>query len=613
MGSAERVVGAADPGDVRPPHRGARMNAKRREEWKERGSAFFLVVLMSVSATVLIGAQFTTSLGKARHVELELARRDAFNAAEAGLNAAVTRVWELYRTAPESSRFDIVDALDGKDDPEEKLEFNDRQLGRSSFDVEVRTVVRSGSQFADVEFVSVGRNRMAARTLVAGIRFGRKTSEVFDHAYFINNYGWLWGGGITVNGSVRSNGNFSLKNPILNGDAYAAENAALGASGAIEGDSRQKDVAWYNRHAPEQARPGNPSAVSEDTNGNGLLDVGEDKNGNGVLDTYEFEDGYDGTSEANANLAPVEMPYLGDLEEYRQLAYSKGGTVRIGGVLVIDGVLGDHPSEGKSVALIGTKTNPIVINGPVVVDGDVVIKGYITGQGTIYTGRNVHVIDDLRYVNPPSWPKPMTDPAAVLAHNKTADMVGFAAKGSIILGDYTKQSWKTTTRTYQKPPFTQSYVADPSDADIGYVTGYDGNGNPTFHGNYTAYDGGKKAKNDPSAIKDGGVVVAYTEGTPTSKSRRYYESSFSDDFISSLAQNDVQWADGIFYTNHMVSGKVGRFTVNGALVSRDEAMIYSGSIDMNHDLRIKNGGYEFLDIYLPTTPTHTVLYWSEAK
>ena len=589
------------------------MSRARRGRLEEKGSAFFLVVLLTVSATVLIGAQFTTSLGKARHVELELARRDAFNAAEAGLNAAVTRVWEMYRTAPEATRFDLVDALDGKDDPKDKLEFSNRVLGRSRFDVQVRTVVRSGSQFADVEFVSRGENRKATRTLVAGIRFGRKTSEVFDHAYFINNYGWLWGAGITVNGSVRSNGNFSLKNPVLNGDAFAAENAPLKATGLIDGTSRQKAVSWYNTHAPEQARPGNPSAVSEDTNGNGVLDPSEDKNGNGVLDTYEFEDGYDGTSESNPNLACVDMPYLGDLESYRELARSKGGTVSIGGVTVIDQVLGDQPSEGKHVALIGTKQDPIVIDGPVVVDGDVVIKGYITGQGTIYAGRNVHVIDDLQYVNPPSWPKPMKDPAAVLKHNATADMVGFAAKGSVILGDYTKQSWKTTTKSYQKPPFTQSYVVDPSDASIGYVTGYDESGDPVFDGDYTAYDGGRKAKNAPNEIKDGKDVVAYTEGTPNSQMRRFYESSFSDAFIHSLATNDVQWADGVFYTNHLVSGKVGRFTVNGALVSRDEAMIYSGSIDMNHDLRIKDGGYEFLDIYLPTTPTHTVLYWNERK
>ena len=50
------------------------------------------------------------------------------------------------------------------------------------------------------------------------------------------------------------------------------------------------------------------------------------------------------------------------------------------------------------------------------------------------------------------------------------------------------------------------------------------------------------------------------------------------------------------YTNHAFAGKVGSFTINGSLVSRDEAIIYSGNLTMNYDVRAKSKGEEF---YLP--------------
>ena len=47
------------------------------------------------------------------------------------------------------------------------------------------------------------------------------------------------------------------------------------------------------------------------------------------------------------------------------------------------------------------------------------------------------------------------------------------------------------------------------------------------------------------------------------------------------------------------------------LVSRDEAIIYSSYIYMNYDVRIRDGGYEFIDIYLPREPTYRKLYWGQ--
>lgn len=398
-------------------------------------------------------------------------------------------------------------------------------------------------------------------------------SPVFNYAYFVNNFGWLWGGGITTNGDVRSNGNFSFNgSPEINGDIYASVNPALGATGDITGNSKNVTLSQYASQAPERARPSNPTDPSNP-------------------DTA-YEGGYNGSSQRFPNQSVLNMPYLGDLQNYRDLAQLKDGTItQVDSgtgqtVTLVDNVYsGNGPDatagtgDDGSLILVGTATNPIMINGPVVVNSDVIIKGVVQGQGTIYAGRNIHVVGDVTYKNGPGWTKPDSDPQATAQTNKTKDFLGLACKGNIIVGDYTRSDWITNVRPYLRPPFTQGYEIDPSDASIGYDT----NPDPTnyfFNGDYTAYDGGKKADNT---------------------NRRFYESSVSDNTIRSVAvsSSQIRQVDAVTYNNHAFSGKVGAFSINGCLVCRDEAIIYSGSIKLNYDMRAYGNGMEYLDIYLP--------------
>ncbi|MDO8970913.1 MAG: hypothetical protein Q7U74_09510, partial [Saprospiraceae bacterium] len=203
-------------------------------------------------------------------------------------------------------------------------------------------------------------------------------------------------------------------------------------------------------------------------------------------------------------------------------------------------------------------------------------KGKITGQGTIYSGRNTHILGNLEYVHPPSWPKPDTDSIGTDAVNATQDFLGLAAKGNVVIGDYTRNDWQTSVRDYLKPPFTQAYKVDPTDNGIGYVSYYSG-GDPYFNGNYTVNDGGTKS--------DG-------------SNRKYYESSYSNAYVGSVAENSsqIRTIDAVLYTNHTFAGKVGAFTLNGSIVARDEAIIYSGNITINYDVRVRDKGEEF---YLP--------------
>jgi hypothetical protein len=580
---------------------------------EEKGAAFILVLVFVLSAVAVIGAFFTTSLAKVRHVDLQAAKADALLAAEAGINAIASQIFRVYRSHDTWDRVAAVEELDGRQDEEARLRLPPTRVGSSFFEAEVIRVVGHGTDFADVEIVCRAVNREASRSVTAIVRYESLPSAVFDHAYFINNFGWLWGSSITVNGSVRSNGDFSIRDATVNGDAYASENEELGTTGTVTGTIRNVGRDTYNASAPPAARPTDPSAPPEDLDHDGVLDPGEDLNGNGLLDTFAFPDGYDGFCERHEGDPAVEMPYLGEMDYYRRLSVEKAGRITIGGKVIVSGVFGDGPGEGSDLIMVGTPANPIVIDGPVVIDNDVALKGTITGQGTIYAGRNIHLLGDLTYARPPSWPKPMVDAGAVAGTNAGRDLVGLVARGSVILGNYTQSTWTSATRSYMKPPFTEPYVVDEADRDIGFVTSYDAEGRPRFHGDYTAYDGGKKSGVNPTAITGLGDAAAWFQPPGGTASRRYYESSFRDTFLSGLCTGDVKRVDGVIYTNHLLSGRIGPSVFNGTLVGRDEALIYSQTIAMNYDLRVRHSGEEFIDIYLPRTPSTRVICWREGE
>jgi hypothetical protein len=59
-------------------------------------------------------------------------------------------------------------------------------------------------------------------------------------------------------------------------------------------------------------------------------------------------------------------------------------------------------------------------------------------------------------------------------------------------------------------------------------------------------------------------------------------SNFSD-----VATNSLNKIDGVFYTNHAFAGKLGNgASINGAIISKDEAIIYSNTLVVNYDERI---------------------------
>ncbi|MFA5205886.1 MAG: hypothetical protein WC708_15930 [Lentisphaeria bacterium] len=422
------------------------------------------------------------------------------------------------------------------------------------------------------------------RTVYELVRYRLAPSDVFDYAYFINNFGWLYGAPIAINGNVRANGNIETQDkPTVNGDVTAAVNPVLGTAGDVYGGGWRNDsLSTYRSSSGSSSRPTDPPAA-----------------------TWEgtWKMGYSGSVVEREKHTVLDMPYIAALDDYEYLATEMDGQIKVGNTVVVDNIYDGAGPDGKSgtaddgmVVLVGTSSKPITISGPVVVHGDVVIKGVVTGQGTIYAKRNIHIAGNVTYKNAPSWTKPDTTPEKTVATNTKRDMLGLAAKGNIILGDYTqKEVWDSQ---YFQPDFVKPYNTDATDADIGYDSDNNSGNGYRFTGDYTANDGGKKLN---------------TSGKQTD--RKYCDSS-NDQAFKAASPSTITRIDGVLYTNHLCGGRTGAIVVNGAIISRDEGITYSNSFRINWDIRLGSESPDGMDIdiYLPRSLVRPLsLYWREVR
>ena len=512
---------------------------------------------------------------------------------------------------------------------------------------------RSGDPIAEIPLYATATYVYAdglevTLTLMERVVFGTGQSPVFDYAYFVNNYGWMSGSSITINGDMRANGNVSLSQATVNGFVYAAANDELGVDGdvTLTGSPKIRNTSSYRSYAGGRARPD-----VDDYNVKGAFDA--PKQSATISKTTLAEKSQ--KTIVNEESDSLAMPFVSDLDAYVEYAgqyvRSDGGT---GGRLqypsvtytdalgeektVASGTVYAHysgtgPSGDPSAAddgallLVGTLANPIVIDGPVVVDSDVIIKGYVKGQGTIYSGRNVHIIGDVKYVNPPNWGHVDADDAAVASANAKKDMLGLVAKGNIVCGDSSDSSWHSSVDRYIRGKdvsdysVVNSYACDASDANIGYPS--------TFEGDYTAVEKVSSLTAQQAADAVGGYdsssgqfgkvrkvtttldtthTETYTDWwgntrtrtvkdtvteLKTSYDRRYYETVCDDYVLKGLKDSAVSQIDAVIYNNHGAFGTLGRngsyVDVNGSLVCRDEAFIYTANgLRFNWDMRLKS-------------------------
>ena len=458
-------------------------------------------------------------------------------------------------------------------------------------------------------------------TIQERVFFGTGQSRVFDNAYFVNNYGWM-SGNFTINGEFRANGNVSLKQgAVVNGFIYAAPNAEIGAAGTVTASStsiygqssyRSKvgtraryDIGNLDELGSYHPASANGSITRATLNADGSVASGtrtSDDPAKPIVNEYSD---------------PVEMPFVSDLEPYIEFAQENNGSLSFPASTYTDdggntygtpaGTVSAHYSgagpsgdaslgDVGSLLLVGTASNPIRIDGPVVVDGDIIIKGYVTGQGTIYAGRNIHIIGDIKYVNEPSWSHTKTGSAAEAEQtaNEKQDMLGLVAKGNIVVGNATSSSICNTISGV-----SESYDCDSTDAAIGYASHFDGD--------YSQIEAvGEKRKVTSTKVATGTHTETYQQYnnwtrrwetktktvtdysyTPADvTTRRYWQTCCDDNAISDNIST-VSRIDAVMYNNHAVFGTLGAgFAINGALICRDEGLSANGG-SFNWDMRLR--------------------------
>ncbi len=504
------------------------------------------------------------------------------------------------------------------------------------------------------------------------VRFELGPASAFDYAYFANNYASISGKKLTIHGSVGANGNVDLGGgPVINGSIFASVNSELGSLGTVNGTAKHDPFDSYKviGNSNPFLRPTNPTAPPEDTNHNGKLDAGEETNNNGKLDSFSYLMGYDGNQAVKTMQNQEAMPDFSNLDYYREIAGTfvrparpdlgeAGGT--LGGIVkqlsapgldptvaanyvtLVDQTYGfggesgfySQESNGKvthtkmknkidaleqvrngNAALIGTAAQPIVILGPVVISNDLVIKGVMTGQGTFYTGRNVHVVGDLTYRDGPQWKQNDKDFETTAKNNKQKDIVGFGVGGNVVFGDYTNadtgaDQWNTV-KSMLKPPYThKQYLGGPQTKGLNLLqllafllstldglNGYN-NASGWFDGNYLGLDGGK--------------IYTSTNNVPLLGNRAFYQSTFSKAYIKSLATSNPQTVNGIFYTQHFFGGRLANMKLFGAMVARDEAIVTDNDGQFIYDPRIsKQEPATYVNLFLPRTSALTVVATKE--
>jgi hypothetical protein len=379
-------------------------------------------------------------------------------------------------------------------------------------------------------------------------------ASVFDYVYFINNWGWFYGNGILARGDIRSNGRFDFReNPTVNGEVYAVDEVDT-SDGEIRG------------------------TASKEENG-------------------EFPYQHPGSSK-------LPMPNLQDLSIYEEMATEDGSTISIGGNVLVNGIYGDNASESGNIVLIGTVQDPIVIDGPVVIRGDVVIKGKITGQGVIYAGRNIYIADALTYVNSPGTAQPAANAEQTwFDNNKDKDLVGYAASENIVFGDYTSTSHTGTW-------YSDAYLFDMGTEDVGE----DG-----IWGTEDEYENDGEFQEDYEDLDSDVVMDDYYTWNDVYTSVPITQFANVPADVTSfgkIARNDMQEINGILFTNHAIAGRVKNLNLFGAMIGKDEALVYNQSFNLMYDLRIHSKFHEsdpdwFIDLGFPLVEDWQIVEWRE--
>ncbi len=606
---------------IRSPNPTRELPRYRTRRHRERG-VILLTIFMFVALVAFGAVAYITSATQT----IRLARNNELSArlthiAEAGTNDLLLRLWKPLKT---DQRYDTLDFLlthasaeapraatsgtvDGKD------AYAAGVIQYEAPDTYTRFVTVRSVAWEDANQNGQLDNNEPYKIITSTIKLTLTRSQVFDYTYFVNNYGWWYGFSPTaaiINGDMRANGNFEFQGgtPTVNGSVYAAPNNKLipSAAGTINMAPAQWNLSTYdsNSMSASRRRPaykpsvfgtyGSPTWTKyKDVIYDPAGQIIQGKLSGAVLADRRGYRNFSGTTLDTTPTRELVMPDLSDLSRYINIStnfvdqqqffedgtpnpnFGKGAFLEVYNASTNSYVRVDtNGVVNGSAILIGTTSRPIRIHGPVTFTQDCVIKGVVEGQGTIYAGRNIHVVGSIKYKNPPDFRG--SDPDQVDKQNSSKDILALAARRSIIMGNTATFRFPYPL-TYMTPPFTK-----------------------------------------PRYDEFGNLVPAYNALEIDETGKRRYQSVYSDATIASLSE-PISQLDCILYTNYLGGGQLGTdgggVTFNGSIISKDEAMvIYSLPLVMNYDQRIRErriSNQPLIDVSLPRTPEIIQNTWQD--
>jgi len=569
------------------------------------------------------------------------------NLAEAGLNAGMQQLWREFKIAQRFTSFDSL--LVGASIASPRRPMNGVLGGVGNYTVSVVGYTTVDSFTRRLTLRSVGwQDRNGNGQLDANeprsvidqtFDLSLSRSQVFDYAYFVNNYGWFYGFSneqLVMNGDTRSNGDVEFQYgsggpPVFNGSVIASPNEKLSPQaegrvilpGGTQAPRQWDNTTYTTRQASDPMMRQAYNSILHGTFGSSTFNLwrdylynqhGQMVNGQpfgSVLSDVNGTRRFNGTVLDNRPSSELVLPDLNDLNyyinlsqnwrnpkqtfgdglpnpQYNQQAYVEVWNPQQNRYVRYNGVI------NGSIALVGYQNRPIRIHGPVTITQDVVIRGYIEGQGTLYAGRNVHVVGDIIYKNPPDSRGSVLD--TILNLNERRDALGLAARGSIMMGN-TKQFSNPYPLRYMTPPFTRGR--------------YDENGNwiPPFDAMQTDSTGRRRFQ---SAFGDAGQNEI---------ERLSQQIDINQDGAVDTDERGISRIDAVMFTNFVGGGNLatdGRgLTINGTIIAKDEAMVlYSLPLRFNYDWRIRERSLDdnpLINIELPRVSTVRRVAWQRVQ
>jgi hypothetical protein len=498
-------------------------------------------------------------------------------------------------------------------------------LGATTSDSATVTIQATGYLPDAPGSLAPGEQLQGWHSLSVTVNYTTEPSEVFNYAYFINNWGWFYGSSIFAYGNAGGNGQFDV-------GGYAP---------TVSGQPIYDEVLWNGTAATLLRYHDDNKDGLQDGNDGGVFSGWDIANaaglkGNGGLakNQHEFED-------------PVPMPNLSNLAQYEAKAIEEGGTLKVGATTVSDAVYGDGAGESQNLYLLGTLANPIQLDGQVVVKGDVIISGYVTGQGAIYAGGNVYVPNSIQYVNAPTTVKPagttQAQTEAWLTTNWNKDFLGLFAAENVVVGDHTSSTWQSYVSGWMTSGMNKSEEDAGEDGIPNSHAGKDGvagtadddvlEDDNTFTVEYYT-DADAALGLIPAGKSVGDVIPGSGEDidgdgqydTTTSLADVAFGSPLTPAYwggnmpmagipaYSSIASLYAARLDATFYTNHsfcyVVFGGADA-VINGAVVSRNENIVYgTPKLKFNYDCRLLGGKSGIAGELLPQVlGDPTILRW----